>query len=156
MFNFDQALALIVLVYLVVTSYIDIKQRKTYVLPWLVICGVGVTMLLNTIIIGQVPLSAISYFLAIMFIPLVIPAVLMYFQKFQLGDILAFIGIGLAIPISPFLLVSVFPFNLMSIAVYLNSLFLWFVYSTVKKRFKDNLPFLPFLTLGFCLALIGL
>jgi hypothetical protein len=145
-----QLFALGVLILLIVSSVFDYRHHETHILPWLVVAGIGIVILGSTISEAHMTLSVSLFFLAIMILPLVVISVVMKLQKFQLGDILALVSIGLAIPTSPFILS---PLTYTGISVYLNALLLWLPLA-FSKRFK-HLPFLPFMCVGFFIALLG-
>ena len=150
MLNLNQLLSLAVLICLVFSSVVDYKFRIIHAYPWLVISVIGVTKLFYTIYETSMTPIVATTFLAMMLTPSAILVVLMKFQNFQLGDILALVGVGLVIPTSPF---AVSPIASLPFSVYFNSVAMWIPFMS-SKRFK-NLPFLPFLCFGYTLSLLG-
>ncbi len=150
--NLDQVLSLLVLSYLAVASVIDYKRRETHAIPWLLILVAGISKFAYSVYVDKVPLSVLGYLLVLILAPTTIVVLLMKFQKFQLGDILAFISITLAVPISPFLLS---PLTFTAFSVYLNSFLLYLIVTRIRKFNGKSHPYLPFLTFGFLIGLLG-
>lgn len=154
--NLDQILALTILVVFSYLSYVDMKdgEHKVYLLPLLTLLVIGASRFVFTLFDSTVPIIVPLTSLFLSVIPVFLLSLYYHsFKKFGLADVLAFLSIGLFLPVSPFF---ISPLVFVADGTFINSFLILIIASLKWKSLRGKgTPFMPFITVAYLISLLG-